>query len=231
MLSTMAPSMVTHAQLAVIILAAGSSSRLGQAKQLVKYQGLPLIIHQVNQAKLVSKDVYCVIGCQAETMTDLLAPLNIKVVNNKNWQQGMANSIAAGVLALPKSIDAVMILLVDQWQISVKELHLLQQSWQQSFVSTSLKNQLPKEIVLASESRGNNQQDKIGPPVIFPRCYFDELALITGQQGAKAILHKYKDLLQKIEIPVAFIDLDTPEQLAQLKQLEQLKQDNHHKQK
>lgn len=226
MAETVTIPMMCEAQLAVIILAAGGSSRLGQAKQLVQYQGQPLIVRQVKQAKSVTNNVYCIIGCQAEAMADLLTPLNINVVENINWQQGMASSITVGVSALPKSIDAVMILLVDQWQISAKELHLLQQIWQQTWINENLDNKKPSTIVLASEYRGNDQQDKIGPPVIFPRRYFEELALLTGQQGAKVILNKHKEQLKKVEMPTAFIDLDTPEQLEQLKQLKLISKNN-----
>ncbi|WP_281556416.1 nucleotidyltransferase family protein [Thalassomonas sp. RHCl1] len=198
-------------KLAVIVLAAGGSTRLGQPKQLVELAGESLIVRQCRRALALTEQVFCVLGCQAPLMAKQLSGLPVCQVNNENWQQGMSSSIAAGVAALPDDIDAVMILLVDQWQLAPIELQRLQQSWQKH----------PETIVLAGASAGSDAKDcevkgKKGPPVIFPKCYFPELLALTGEQGAKPLLQKYHQQLNVLELPRAFIDLDTPQQLQQL---------------
>ncbi|WDE00360.1 nucleotidyltransferase family protein [Thalassomonas actiniarum] len=198
-------------KLAVIVLAAGGSTRLGQPKQLVELVGEPLIVRQCRHALTLTEQVFCVLGCQAPLMAKQLTGLPVCQVNNENWQQGMSSSIAAGVAALPDDIDAAMILLVDQWQLASAELQLLQQSWQKH----------PEAIVLAgasagTDAKGSEAEVKKGPPVIFPKCYFPELLALTGEQGAKPVLQKYHHRLNVLDLPRAFIDLDTPQQLQQL---------------
>jgi len=198
-------------KLAVIVLAAGGSTRLGQPKQLVKFEGESLIARQCRQALTLTELVFCVLGCQAQQMAEQLRGLAVTQVSNENWQQGMSSSIAAGVAALPDDIDAAMILLVDQWQLTSDDLQLLRQSWLGH----------PETIVLAGETgqgtTGNiGSKVKKGPPVIFPRRYFAGLTKLTGEKGAKPLLEQYHQQLEVLELPRAFIDLDTPEQLAKL---------------
>ncbi|WDE04125.1 nucleotidyltransferase family protein [Thalassomonas viridans] len=197
-----------NGKLAVIVLAAGGSTRLGQPKQLVEFAGKSLIARQCLQALQLTGQVFCVLGCQAELMAKQLTGLPVTRVINENWQKGMSSSIAAAMAALPDDIDAVMIVLVDQWQLGQSELQLLKQSWQAQ----------PQAIVLAGENvkTAGGSKIKKGPPVIFPRRYFPELMALIGEKGAKPLLEKYHDRLKVLELPQAFIDLDTPQQLQQL---------------
>lgn len=213
-----------HQSLAVLLLAAGQSSRLGQAKQTVNYKGQPLLVSQIIKAQTITDEVYCVLGYQAEQFSRLISPLlkkgagqrpTTKIVINKQWSQGMASSLVAGVKALPPEISAVMILLVDQWQIQTNDLQWLEQTWQNE----------PNRIVLAGQNKVSAPSTKnstMGPPVIFPRCYFAELLQLKGQQGAKPLLKKYKNKLKILPMASAFVDLDTPEQLIKLKEQEAL---------
>jgi len=197
-------------KLAVLILAAGKSSRLGQAKQLINYQHQPLIRHQIDKGLSVSSDVYCVLGHQADVMVESISNCKVKIVINENWQEGMSSSIAEGVKALSDDIDAVMILLVDQWQVSSSELKLLKDK----FITNCRQGTLESIIVASKPSQ---QGKSIGPPVIFPCCYFSQLSQLTGHQGAKPLLIQYKEHIEHVELASAFVDLDTPEDLAVLK--------------
>lgn len=187
-------------ELAVVILAAGSSSRLGQPKQLVQLQGTTLIAKQCEHALTLTKHVFVVVGCNADNVSLAINHLPVNVVNNPNWQQGMGSSIMSGINALPLSITGVMLLLVDQWQLTDADLTLITQSWQQS----------PGSIIAAQNDTG-----ALSPPIIFPCDFITELLQISPNAGAKAIVHKHSDKVISVPLVAAFSDLDTPEQLQQ----------------
>lgn len=195
--------MNTSENFAIIVLAAGQSSRLGQMKQLLAINGKSLVEVQLAHALTVTNNVYCVLGYQAEQVASRIDHLPITTIINSDWPSGMASSIAAGVQALTPSTEAVMIILVDQWQLSAANLIQHKGYWQHN----------TDAIVVAQDKVSVGSKDKIGPPVIFPHAYFAELIQLTGKQGAKPVLHKYKNALLKVPLANAFIDVDTPEQL------------------
>ena len=191
-------------KLAIIILAAGSSSRLGQSKQLIKIDGQSLLERQCDLALSVTKNVYCVLGCAAQIHQQVIGKKPVSIVVNEKWLQGMSHSLAAGVKALPDYIDGVMIVLVDQWQLNVDHIESLIEQ----------RRKMPENIIVASSCC--REKSKQGPPVIFPKKFFSQLIELTGEQGAKPILIKHPKSIQHIEMSDAFIDLDTPEQLTVL---------------
>jgi len=86
--------------LPAIILAAGASRRLGRPKQLVRLGGESLLRRTV-RAALACDPVLVVLGSQAEAMAADLAGLPVIQVLNRDWEEGMASSIRAGIRALP----------------------------------------------------------------------------------------------------------------------------------
>ena len=153
--------------------------------------------------------VYCVLGYEAAKVQPYIDHLPITTIINNTWASGMASSIATGVKALAPDITAVMIVLVDQWQLTVADFIHHQQLWQND----------PLTIVVAQDQSTVGLKNKIGPPVIFPRHYFSELTQLTGKQGARAILHKHQKALLKVPLANAFIDVDTPAQLMMMKKM------------
>ena len=190
---------------AIIVLAAGQSSRLGQMKQLISIKDKSLVEWQLEQALQVSSQVYCVLGFNASQVQARINHLPIKTIINSKFSDGMASSIAAGVAGLATDIKAVMIVLVDQWQLTSSDMIRHQNFWQES----------PHAIVVAHDLNvtGANGKEKIGPPVIFSQHYFAELTQLTGKKGAKPLLEKYQGNLLKVPLTHAFFDIDTPEQL------------------
>jgi molybdenum cofactor cytidylyltransferase len=190
---------------AIIVLAAGKSSRLGQMKQLININEQSLVEWQLAQALKVTSQVYCVLGFNASQVQARIGHLPIKTITNSKFTDGMASSIAVGVAGLASNIKAVMIVLVDQWQLTSTDLIRHQGYWQAN----------PDAIVVAQDLRAvaSNEKENIGPPVIFSQDYFIELTQLTGQQGAKPLLAQYQGKLLKVPLAHAFIDIDTPEQL------------------
>lgn len=193
----------------VIILAAGNSSRLGQAKQFVTFNHESLLIRQCKIAKQLSDNVSCVFGYQAQKMIDEVAALSIKTVINHDWQSGLSSSIAKGVSLLDDDTDAVMLLLVDQWQLNVEHCHKVLKLWQSH----------PDNIISAAQMI--NGKSVTAPPVIFPAYCFEQLKALTQGNGAKSVINNYQKQLLTVSIPEALIDLDTPKQLQRLKNYQQ----------
>jgi len=205
-------------RLAVVILAAGQSSRLGHAKQLVMLNNQTLIERQCKLATSVTSHVVCVLGALIDDIAPLIssinAPQDIQLVENKNWQHGMSSSIAAGIAALPTHIEAAMIVLVDQWQLTRSDLNNLVSHWQKNKNNIAIASSTQKQT---NEGEYTNTK-YLGPPVIFPAKYFNELRSLTGESGAKPVIKKYFQSLSKVEISRAQADLDTPEQLKAMQQ-------------
>jgi molybdenum cofactor cytidylyltransferase len=200
---TVSESTCLPANVAIIVLAAGRSTRLGQMKQLLPIDKTHLVNVQLELALKVTNKVYCVLGYQAERVQSCIEHLPITTIINHQWSNGMASSIAAGVRALTIDIKAVMIVLVDQWQLTSTDLIQHCISWQNN----------QDKIIVAQNEASAELKASIGPPVIFPEYYFTELMQLTGEKGAKPMLDKYRGALLNVPLTTAFIDVDTPEQL------------------
>lgn len=184
----------------IVLLAGGSSSRLGQAKQLVQLNGESLLRRQCKLALELTDQVTVVLGSNADLMIGELADLPVTVVLNPLWSTGMASSISAGVKQIKECSNACLLLLVDQWLLTADDLKQLISAWQQS----------PNDIWLSK----NVAKTASGPPVIFPSHCFSALENISGEQGAKPVIRDNIKIVKSIEMENAFTDLDTPEQLA-----------------
>jgi molybdenum cofactor cytidylyltransferase len=194
----------------VLILAAGASTRLGQPKQLVQLGGRPALhIVVSNAVALAGHAVTVVLGANARDLTHMLAHSPVSSVVNRQWEEGMSSSIRVGLAALPPSCEAVLVLLGDQLAVTADDLKRLASAWngEEGIIAASLYDQ------------------HLGVPAIFPRICFPELAQLRGDQGARSILERNQYRVARVPMPNAAVDLDTPEQLAQLQQRFNKKQD------
>lgn len=198
--------------LTLLLLAAGCSSRLGQAKQLIEIYSKTLLEQQVECALAVSCNVTVVLGFQAQNMAKVLANYPVTIVVNDLWQLGLASSIAKGVEDIQHA-QGVMLLLSDQWQLSPDDLRLLIRKQRQA----------PDKII-ASCWFDAEKSKQFGPPVIFPKRFFSNLIGLKGEQGAKPIISENLSETIFVDVASASIDLDTPEQL---KVLQQYRKETH----
>jgi molybdenum cofactor cytidylyltransferase len=188
----------------LIILAAGSASRMGQPKQLLDYQGQSLILHAVNVA-LASRcqPIIVVLGAYMEEIQPQIMTKPVQIVENSQWQMGLSSSIRAGVNALFKTnsqLDAVIISLADQPLVSAQVFTCMIQFYQET-----------KKVIIAS-----SYQQTIGVPALFSSSLFTELLQLQGDKGAKALIQKYIDQVLIVPIPEAATDIDTPDDYQQL---------------
>lgn len=192
--------------LSILIPAAGASTRLGQAKQVIQFKGSTLLQRAVDCANAVDAiELIVVTGAHQEIITNSVTDASVQWLYNPDWQQGMGTSIAAGVSALDSASDGVLIFLCDQWALKADDLQLMVDSWHSD----------PGRIVTAI-SGGQTM-----PPVIFPSRWYQQLKQLSGEQGARYIIRQHPSMLTTVEMDNASFDLDTREQLRALQQVNQ----------
>lgn len=184
-------------KLAVLILAAGNSSRMGVSKQLLKWKEANLLQHSVNTVSKVNTQNLVVLGANYSKIKSEIEDENISVLCNQNWQKGLGNSIAFGINYIKEFlplIDNVLIMLADQplidaaFLIQMIEIHKLN----------------PKKIVCTSY-----QNDQSGVPAIFNKIYFEDLLQLNDDKGAKELLKKYSSDLISLDGAKVVQDIDT----------------------
>lgn len=181
----------------IIILASGNSSRLGQPKQLLRFNGVSLLKHTLTEA--LAADLYpciVVIGAYCDLIRPEIEAMSVQIIENTNWQTGMASGITTGLSAMlnkDKALENLIIAVCDQPFINqqvFKNLHKTQSSTGKGMVASQY-------------------QTILGTPVLFNRKYFEELEQLTGEEGAKKILKAHADDLASIPFIKGEIDIDT----------------------
>jgi molybdenum cofactor cytidylyltransferase len=182
---------------AIIILAAGSSSRLAGAKQLLHFNNKTLLQHVIDEAvDSGAEPVIVITGANADEIEKEIKQTNVQVIRNENWKEGMASSIVAGVkkaISLNNDIEKIIIAVSDQPFISSA---LFKQLYQ-----TQIEN--VQHIVACSYA------DTIGTPTLFTQKYFDALMSLKGEEGAKNILKANNNDVATLDFPQGAIDIDT----------------------
>ena len=193
-------------QTAVIILAAGSSSRLGKPKQLLYYQNKTLIKHAVKTVlQTVCEPVIVVTGFLHEELVRETEDEPVITVRNSDWQRGISSSIKTGISALSQSksaeqIDAALILLCDQPLITARHLNQLITQFY-----------LHKRSIAATAYAGVE-----GVPVIFSKALFPTLRSLPPEKGAQWLFKQYQNQLTLVPFEGAAMDIDTQEDYLRL---------------
>ena len=184
-----------------MVLAAGSASRFGSAKQLACWNDQSLIRRALELANdACDSNTVLVLGAHWQEVLEESRPLNGFVVLNQHYESGMASSIACGVRTLDTVATAVLILLVDQPLISATHLQTLKEAWQTS----------PSSIVVSSFAGA------AGPPIIIPSTFFADLESLSGDHGARELLSRDDVDVIRVDCPEAAMDVDRPEDLEKL---------------
>jgi molybdenum cofactor cytidylyltransferase len=181
-------------QIPIIILAAGSSSRLGQPKQLLEYEGETLLNRTIRIASEVSDDIIVVLGSRFQEISKTISNKNVQIIFNESWETGMASSIIEG-LKTRLSAEKVIISLCDQPYLNTS-----------IFESLILEEKLTQSPIIAS-----NYSNQIGVPILFNKLIYNDLLALKGDKGARSILPKYNDSIGQIDFPNGAIDIDTVE--------------------
>lgn len=169
-----------------VILAGGSSSRLGRPKQLLPLGDRPVLAHTLAHALAAGLDgVIVVLGHEAAAIRERIAFDGARVVVNPDYREGQSTSLRAGLAALPPDADAALFILGDQ--------PLIGSAVHNALVAARRATGAPIVMPTYDGVRGN--------PVLLARDLFPELAAITGDQGARGIIRAHAAAVHEVPIP------------------------------
>ena len=185
------------AETAILLLAAGASSRFGGPKALAPWHGGTLLSRAIATAQMVAQSrLLVVLGGHAEALRPALA--GVATVYNENWEQGLGTSIACGMWAAQvHSPGCVIVLPVDQPLVTAAHLAAL--------------------VAAAQTGSGcafTRDGSVWGPPAAFAPSWFPLLLKLKGDRGLKAVTGQEDIVL--IEASGQLADIDTPADLARI---------------
>ncbi|NVJ60057.1 MAG: nucleotidyltransferase family protein [Gammaproteobacteria bacterium] len=194
-------------RLAIVILAAGESRRLGEAKQLISINGKSLLQDRLEvikktvtnfDADYFNCELYCVLGSRNESIKKQINFSSVTLIDNGKWQEGIASSLRISVDFINESYkpDAIMYVTCDQWCLNRMDFQKLLSLWVENI-------KLNSNNIVAAE------YETLGVPAIFDKKWFVYLRELTGDSGAKKILNRFKNDVTPCPLPNAKFDLDT----------------------
>jgi molybdenum cofactor cytidylyltransferase len=190
-----------RAELSVILLAAGASSRFPGTKQLAQIGGRTLVQRALDAVPEGVRETVVVLGHDATKVAKTLGVRKgVRCALNAGYTAGIGGSIRAGVLALPKETRGAMILLADQPFVTRKLLSRMLKAFEEG----------DSRLIVAAARGG-----LVTPPAVFPRRYFSELAGLRGDKGARAVIERHpKDVvLVRVRSRRTLSDIDTQRDL------------------
>lgn len=191
-------------QIAIVILAAGNSKRMGQSKQLLPWKNSTLLGSVIENACLIEAvEVFVVLGAYTNEIREKIDLSRANILINENWQQGLGSSIALATAEINKKypdMNAVLFVLADQPFISSHHLNTI----------IALHNKEKEAIVIT------RKEDYRGIPVLFPAKFFSELITLSNDEGAKQIINRNKNEIREIITQNNIADIDTFESYTEL---------------
>jgi molybdenum cofactor cytidylyltransferase len=187
----------THAPVAGIVLAAGSSTRMGRNKMLMELGGQPLVRRAVSAALEAGLDsVLVVLGHEADRVREALAGLPCRTVVNPDHAQGVRLSLQTGVRALPADAAAAVVMLADMPFVTGAMVRAVVERYRQGTAP-----------LVVSEYGDVN-----APPTLYDRSLFEELLTMTGEGCGKQVVKRHKGEAALLAWPEAALsDIDLPE--------------------
>ena len=189
-------------RIAAVILAAGQARRFGSPKQLLGWQGQPLLRHVILQALAAPvAELVVVLGAHAARVAPVAHGLPVTLTVNHAWRQGMSASVKVGLRALRVEPDAAIFLLADQPLVTSELI--------QRIITTHLAT---RAGIVAPRAGG-----RPGNPVLFARAFFPKLMQLSGDQGGRAVMRAHEEAIHWLEADArAFFDIDEPGDVTRL---------------
>lgn len=185
------------ANIPIILLAAGASSRMGLPKQLLPWGSQTLIEHQIKTLLKTGHPVNVVLGSNSNLILPVIAKYGVDIFINTEWESGMGSSISLGISEIiQKNVgtNGVLITLLDQPLITTSYVEKMLGAYQPGL-----------QQILASHSTSG----WTGVPVLFDKCYFKELTELSNDEGAKKIIKRHEESVIFLEGGELLEDMDT----------------------
>ena len=175
----------TDGHVTAVVLAAGTSSRLGTPKQLLDLNGKPVLRHVVEAlAEAPVEEIVVVLGHRADEVKPAIAGAKVRVVVNPDYQEGQSTSLRTGLMAASQASRAAVILLGDQPGLRPAAVRAVIRAWQDGGTVA----------VQASYS------GVPGHPVLFDRSIWPQLSRAEGDEGARGVLAAHPEWRTLIEV-------------------------------
>jgi molybdenum cofactor cytidylyltransferase len=187
-----------------IVLAAGTSSRLGRPKQLLPLAGKPVLRHVIDTLESTEVDeIVVVLGHQVqEVLRAVPTTGRTRVSINDEYASGQSTSLRAGLRAASDRSHAALILLGDQPGVRAAAVAMVIEAWRGGTAPA-----------VQAGYRGVP-----GHPVLFDRSLWPQLERVKGDEGARGILAAHREWRRVVEVggPPP-LDIDTEEDFATLR--------------
>jgi molybdenum cofactor cytidylyltransferase len=186
-----------------IVLAAGSSSRMGRNKLLFDVGGEALVRRSVRTALAGGLDpILVVLGHEAEAVRTALASLPCHFVVNPSYAEGMNSSVRAGIAALPADVAAGVVLLADMPFVDAQMIASLVAQYRRG-----------EALLIVSDYAG-----VVAPPTLVDRSLFAELASEAGGGCGQRLRRRHPERAASVSWPAtALVDLDVPDDYERVK--------------
>lgn len=190
---------------AAVVLAAGGSSRLGRPKQLERWGDTTLLGHVIDQVRQFPVDeIWVVLGSGIDEILERVDLADCGVVENPEWEEGIASSLRVGLDALLQKsrADAALIVIGDQPQLDQRVVT--------EVVDTFARAGRPVVIPKYRYTWGN--------PVLVDRSLWPRLMSLEGDEGARRLFQAHPEWVEEVWIDhLPPRDVDTEADLTELR--------------
>lgn len=189
--------------IAGVVLAAGTSSRMGRNKLLLELAGQSVLRRAVLTAVDAGLDpVLVVLGHESERARTELAGLPCQVVLNAEYQEGIHSSLRNGIRAVPGVCAAAVVLLADMPLVEASMIRALVERYRAA-----------SALLVVSDYEGVD-----APPIVYDRRLFAELGALEGEGCGKRVIKRHSAEAIRVQWPArALTDLDLPGDVERVK--------------
>ena len=195
------------ANVSALVLAAGRSTRMGPVNKLLAPFGGRVMVRAVVEQLEGScvRPIVVVTGHEADRIGEALAGAGVRLVHNPAYREGLSGSIRAGLAALPESAEAAIICLGDMPLIASSHVEKLVAAFD------------PAE---GREICAPVFEGKRGNPVLFARRFFEEVAAVRGDVGARHLIGEYEEYVCEVAMDdrAVLVDVDSPQALLEIEE-------------
>lgn len=186
-----------------VLLAAGTSSRMGGNKLLLELEGETLLRRAAKRALEGGlSPLLVVLGHEAEQARRELAGLSCRALRNPDFERGITSSIAAGIVAVPAAAPAAVVLLADMPFVTAKMIAALVARYRATGA----------RLVIS------DYQGVTAPPMLYDRSLFAELSALAGGNCGQRVVKRHRHEAEALTWPAsALADLDVPEDYERLR--------------